>query len=178
MSALPGKAAASRLACPPTAGADGPVAAAVRGLLAAAADTNVRPGAVWPLHRALLDMRREAARRGLPDPLGGAPTARDAHVGEAVEGASAAVWELRRSADLVPSPDGEPVLVVAAGRRAALRRRLLRMPAEQASLMRWGSQRWNAWECAAANASLSAVPSAAPATRSSATRRQPPPESR
>lgn len=174
MSVRSKRVAAAAPSCPQASDARAAVAGAVAGVLAAAADASVRPGAVWPLHRALLDMRAEAGRRGLPDPLGGAGTAADGHVGEAVDGAAAAVWELRRAADLVPSPDGSPVLVVPPDRRAALRRRLLKVPAEQAALLRWGAQRWNAWECAAANDSRTVVSSPTAQAASFASRLQPP----
>lgn len=129
-----------------------PVTDAVALLLAAGAIDCISVEPAWVLHRVLRELRDEAGHSGLPDPLGAADVRPHPHVGLMVVGAERALLDLRRNGTLVPHGRGrDAVLMVRDDYRADLRRALLRLTPELASLFTWAARRWKALACASPN---------------------------
>ena len=112
-------------------------------MLSAGGDLELTPGLEWPLHQALRGLAQDADRLGLRacfHPMSYRP---DPGVGIRVDGANAALAELRwqgalvpvgrgMTARLLPSPEGQ----------LEARRQLMQLPAEVAALVYRTARRW------------------------------------
>jgi hypothetical protein len=134
-------------------------------LLATGEVTRAPVDPAWPLHRALLDLREEADAAGLPDPLHGAATRPDPHVGVRVVGAEQALRALRSQGLVVAAGSGSSAGWELTEQSAtSARRDFLRRRPVDADLLCWAAQRWNASLSATAKARSRASRSSRSAT--------------
>lgn len=152
------------------------LAGVVCALLASGLVTRAPVDPAWPLHRALLELRERAAAAGLADPLDGAGTRPDPHVGVQVVGTERALRSLWSQGLVVAVGfGGSAGWELTARAAASARRELLRRCPVDPDLLFWTAQRWNASLSAAAKARSRTSRSSRSATESGASRRQPPP---
>ncbi len=105
----------------------------------------------WPMHVALRETHDEAGRRGQRSPLGVLEFRSSPEVGLEVVGAESAVQQLLRSGVLYAEGEGRGAeLVLDRDAAVALRRRVMRLSAEQASLLQRAGARWAALASTAA----------------------------
>lgn len=129
----------------------------------------------WPLHRALLELRESAVAAGLADPLDGAATRPNPHVGIRV-GAEQALRSLRAQGVVVAAGSGASAgSELTAEAAIAVRCGFLRGRTADPDLLFWAAQRWNASLSAAEKTRSKASRSPGSATQSGASRRQPAP---
>lgn len=152
------------------------LATVVCGLLASGPVTRAPVDPAWPLHRTLLELRDRATAAGLADPLDGAATRPDPHVGVRVVGTELALRSLRAQGVVTAVGSGASAgwELIAEAATSTRRDFLRRCPAD-VDLLFWAAQRWNALLSAAAKARSRAPRSSGSDTESDASRRQPAP---
>lgn len=150
-----------------------PLADVVCALLASGPVTRAPVDPAWPLHRALLELRERALATGLADPLNGALTRPDPHVGVRVVGADQALRSLRVEGLVVPVGSGASAgWELTAEAAMAARHGGLRTCLANPDLLFWAAQRWKASLCAVEKARSRASRSSGSTTASGSSRRQ------